>query len=118
MNGLQWVVLIVGVLMLVGFTALIVLWATTEELPRLKRYTRFNERLEAGDWGVRLLRVGRRRGPTMRLINEVLGGDIGTAKHLVEHPPSIIVEGIAQPIAEEIVAAFAEKGAEAEAFKR
>lgn len=107
----------VGIVLLVGFVGLILLWALTEEIPRLGEHHPFHERLEAGEWGVRLLRVGRRRMRAMRLVNEVLGGDIAAAKHLVEHPPAIVVEGISEPLARELVAALAEAGAEAELMR-
>lgn len=113
---MTWVVLSIGVLLLVAFVALVLLWAITEELPRVER-TPFYERLEAGEWGVRLEKVGRRRTPAMRVVNEVLGGDIAAAQSMTAHPPAVIIEGISQPLAEEIVAALAEVGSEAAAFR-
>ena len=117
MSAAQWIVLILGVAMLVGFTVLIVLWATTEALPRLASRQSFSELLTPGEWGVRLVAPGRRRGPTMRLINDVLGGDIAAAKYLVDHPPSVVVEGIAEPVAQAIATALEETGATAEVFR-
>jgi hypothetical protein len=111
------VVLALGLLMLVVFVALILLWAFTEEIPRLQR-TPYYRRLDEGPWGVRLTAVGRRQMRTTRLVNEVIGGDLGAAKHLVEHIPSVVVEGISESLAQELVAAFIETGAEAEPFRR
>lgn len=108
------VIVVIGI-MLVAFVALVLLWAITEELPRSGRVPLY-ERLEAGDWGVRLLAVGRRRMRAMRVVNEVLGGDLGAAKAITEHPPAIVVEGISAPLADEIVAELAAAGAEAERF--
>ncbi len=105
-----------GVLMLVGFVALTLLWALTEEMPRLEEVP-FYERMEAGTWGVRLLRVGRRQMRALRLINEALGGDLGAAKYLIEHPPGTIIEGISEPLAREMAAALAAAGAEVELFE-
>lgn len=113
---MTWIVLGIGLLLLVSFVVLVLLWAITEELPRVER-TPFYERLEPGEWGVRLEKVGRRRTPAMRVVNEVLGGDIAAAQSMTAHPPAIIVEGISQPLAEEIVAALAEVGSEAVVFQ-
>ncbi len=111
------IVAIVAALMIIGSVALVLLWAFTEELPRMNERVPFYERLEAGTWGVRLLKVGRRHMRTMRLINEVLGGDIAVAKAATENPPSIIIEGISEALAREIVAELGEMGAEGEVFE-
>jgi ribosomal protein L7/L12 len=113
MSILQIIVSIAAAIMIIGFVALVLLWAFTEELPRVKKHIPLYERLEAGEWAVQLERVGRRQMRTMRLVNEVLGGDIGAAKKMTEEPPVIIIEGVSQPLAEEIVARLQETGAEA-----
>ena len=111
------VVAIVAALMIIGCVALILLWAFTEELPRMNERVPFYERLDNGTAGVRLLKVGRRHMRTMRLINEILGGDIGAAKAITENPPSLIVEGISEALAREIVSELGETGAVGEVFE-
>ena len=108
-------VVIIGVLMVL-FVGLVLLWAFTEELPRTKRVP-YYERLEPGEWGVRVERVGRRKLKAMRLANEVLGGDIATAKAITDHPPAVLIEGISELLARELVDAFSEAGAEAVAYR-
>lgn len=103
--------------MLVCFVVLILLWAITEELPRTRR-TPFYERLAPGEWSVQLVSVGRRRMKAMRVVNEVLGGDIGVAKAAVDYPPTTIVESISEGVAFEIVEALAAAGAEAVALRQ
>lgn len=103
------------VLMVLG-VALVVLWAVTEELPRTQRVP-FYERLEPGEWGVRVERVGRRKMRTMRLANEVLGGDLAMAKAIADHPPAVLIEGVSEALARELVAALGDAGAEAVAFR-
>jgi len=110
------IVAILAALMIIGSVALVLLWAFTEELPRINERVPFYQRLEAGTWGVRLLKVGRRHMRTMRLVNEVLGGDIGAAKAITENPPSVIVEGISEALAREIVTELGEAGAVGEVF--
>ena len=118
MSMLAIIVGVIAVIMIIGFTALVLLWAFTEELPRMEERVPFYERLEAGEWGVRLLTTGRRHMRTMRLINEVLGGDIGAAKAMSENPPVVIVEGITEALAREIVAELEETGSKGELFRR
>ncbi|MGB0388057.1 MAG: ribosomal protein L7/L12, partial [Ardenticatenaceae bacterium] len=110
------VALIAGI-MIIAFVALVLLWAFTEELPRMERVP-FYERLEAGEWNVRLLAAGRRQIGTIRVINEILGGDIGAAKAMAENPPVFIIEGINEALAREIVAELEKKGAQGEAVRR
>ena len=117
MSMLAIIVGVIAVIMIIGFTALVLLWAFTEELPRMEERVPFYERLEAGEWGVRLLTTGRRHMRTMRLINEVLGGDIGAAKAMSENPPVVIVEGITEALAREIVAELEETGSKGELFR-
>jgi hypothetical protein len=110
------VTLVVGVilaLLMVGFVVLILLWAFTEELPRASRIP-YYQRLEPGAWAVRLEKTGRRKMRTMRLVNEVLGGDIVKAREMTEHPPSLIIDGVSESLAREIVSALSESGAQAE----
>ena len=118
MSMLGIIIGVIAVIMIIGFSALVLLWAFTEELPRMKERVPFYERLEAGEWGVRLLTTGRRHMRSMRLINEVLGGDIGTAKAMSENPPVVIVEGITEALAREIVAELEETGSKGELFRR
>jgi hypothetical protein len=103
------------VLLMVGFVVLILLWAFTEELPRASRVP-YYERMEPGNWAVRLEKAGRRKTRTMRLVNEVVGGDIVRAREMTEHPPSLIVDGVSESLAHEIVSALREGGAEAVAI--
>jgi ribosomal protein L7/L12 len=105
-------IVVLGIL-LVG---LVLLWAFTEELPRTQRVP-FYERLEPGEWGVRVERVGRRKMRTLRLANEVLGGDLATAKAIADHPPAVLIEGISEPLARELVTALGDAGAEAVAYR-
>lgn len=110
-------VIALAAVMLVILIALVLLWAITEELPRGSRIP-FYERLEPGEWSVQLVSVGRRKARAMRVVNEVLGGDIGAAKAAVDHPPATIVESINEGIAFEIVEALADAGAEAVAVRQ
>lgn len=103
--------------LLVLFVVLILLWAITEELPRTNRVP-FFERLEPGEWSVQLVGVGRRKMKAIRVVNEVLGGDIGAAKHAVDHPPATIIESISQTLAFEIVEALEQAGADAVALRQ
>lgn len=113
MSALQLIVVVGGLAMIAGLLLLILLWAGTEALPQATRVPLY-ERLEPGEWGVRLTAVGRRRSRTMRLINGAIGGDIARALWLVRNPPAMIIEGIDEAGARELIEAIRESGGEAE----
>ncbi len=52
-------------------------------------------------------------GDCVRLINEVLGGDLAAAKAISERPPALVIEGVSEAVARDLVAALAETGATA-----
>ncbi len=108
------IIVAVGVVLLIGFVTLILLWAFTEELPRVEEHVPYYKRLDQGKWGVRLVKVGRRRMRAMRLVNEVIGGDLSRAKYIVENPPAVVVEGISEELAHELAAELQKTGAEVE----
>lgn len=108
----------IGIILLVVFTILILLWAFTEELPRLENRVPFYERLQEGSWAVEITKVGRRKLKAMRLVNEVIGGDISAATQIVERAPIVLIEGISEADAIEIADLLREAGAEARAYSQ
>ena len=106
-------VIVVGTTLIVVLTALILLWALTEELPRSGRVPLY-EQIEDGAYAVRLTHVGRRKTKAVRVVNEVIGGDIGAAMKIVESAPVVLIEGVSEPSARLVVQALEKAGAEAE----
>ncbi len=106
-------ILIGGGLMIVLLTALILLWAFSEELPRANRVPLY-EQLEEGPYSVRLTRVGRRKLKATRVVNEVIGGDYGAAMKIMNSLPILLIEGISETSAGLIVDALQKAEAEAE----
>lgn len=109
-------ILIGGGLMIIILTALILLWAFSEELPRATRVPLY-EQLEEGPYAVRLTHVGRRKLKATRVVNEVIGGDYGAAMKIVDSLPILLIEGISETSAGLIVAALEKAEAEAEVVK-
>lgn len=106
-------ILIGGGLMIVVLTALILLWAFSEELPRATRVPLY-EQLEEGTYAVYLTHVGRRKLKATRVVNEVIGGDYGAAMKIVNSLPILLIEGISETSAGLIVDALQKAEAEAE----
>jgi ribosomal protein L7/L12 len=106
-------ILVFGGAMIVGLVVLIILWAFTEELPRANRVPLY-EQLEEGEYAVRLIKVGRRKLKATRVVNEVIGGDFGAAMKIMDALPIVLIEGISEASAAQIVEAFQKAEAEAE----
>jgi ribosomal protein L7/L12 len=106
-------ILVGGGLMIVVLTALILLWAFSEELPRTTRVPLY-EKMEEGSYGVRLIHVGRRKLKATRVVNEVIGGNYGAAMKIMDALPIVLIEGISEGSAGMVVEALQAAEAEAE----
>jgi len=109
-------ILVGGGLMILVLTALILLWAFSEELPRANRVPLY-EQMEEGGYAVRLNHVGRRKLKATRVVNEVIGGDYGAAIKIMESLPIVLIEGISETSAGIVVEALRKAEAEAEVVR-
>lgn len=103
--------LVGGLLLIAALTALIFLWAFTEALPATDAPMLY-ESLEPGPYTLHLTATGRRRSKVTRTVNELIGGDLGLARALVDDLPSPLVEGISAPAARLAASRLREAGAE------
>nr|WP_290668334.1 ribosomal protein L7/L12 [Ardenticatena sp.] len=100
------------VVMLIGGTFLIIMWAREESAKSLT--APFYERATPGDYRVVLESPGRRKSAVMRLVRQARPNvSLKEALGAVEHPPAVIAERISQADAEHLVALLTEKGARA-----
>jgi len=100
------------VVMLIGGTFLIIMWAREESAKSVT--APFYERAAPGDYRVVLESPGRRKSAIMRLVRQARPNvSLKEALGAVEHPPAVVAEGISRADAEYLVALLAEKGARA-----
>lgn len=98
-------------LLIVGMTALVILWAREESAKAVE--APFYERAKQGNYRVQLVEAGRRKTSIIRLIRRASEVSLADAYAMAEHPPAIVARDVSKEDAEWLVEQLAEKGATA-----
>lgn len=98
-------------LLIIGMTALVILWAREESAKAVE--APFFERAQPGTYCVQLVVTGRRITSVISLIRRASDVSLSDAYAMANHPPAIIARGISKEDAEWLVEQLSEKGATA-----
>lgn len=98
-------------LLIIGMTALVILWAREESAKAVQ--APLFERAQPGTYCVQLVDTGRRTTSIISLIRRASDVSLSDAYAMANHPPAIIARDISKDDAEWLVEQLSEKGATA-----